>query len=255
MKRLKQRQKKITKAQTKELAKSDLAFFCENILWKEEIEKGDYYLTDYHREWSEELQKFMFDDEEQLFLIAAPRGSIKTGFVTVAFTIQQIIRNPNIRILITNETEPHAKKFLKEIKNHLEDNKILKGLYGEFKSKKKWSGSAIEIQQRTIKSKEPTIEIGSLETSSVSAHYDLIIHDDLHSRQNVMNTEQIDKVEQYYKDSYSLLEPDGKMILVFTRWHYDDIYGRILSRFTEKDTINGKPATDGVKEKWAIDIE
>jgi len=35
-----------------------------------------------------------------------------------------------------------------------------------------------------------------------------------------------------------------------TRWDFNDIYGRIINSFTEKDLINGQPATEELKKQY-----
>jgi hypothetical protein len=55
-------------------------------------------------------------------------------------------------------------------------------------------------------------------------HYDLIIMDDLHSELNTANKEQIEKVVQHYKLAFSLLDPGQPLIVIGTRWDYNDVY-------------------------------
>jgi predicted phage terminase large subunit-like protein len=69
-----------------------------------------------------------------------------------------------------------------------------------------------------------------IEREQTSQHYDLIIADDLHGRENVMTKEQRDKVKLYYKDMMSLLDPGGRIVIIGTRWSIDDLYGDLLER-------------------------
>lgn len=252
--KLKSRQAQILQAQNKEKAKRDMMFLYEDILYPDEIKSGEYVVADFHRDWAKELRDFWRSDDD-LLMLGAPRGSLKSSFITCTFVIQKILANPNIRILIANEREDNAKKFLKIIADHFKYNEILRGMYGDWVSKNNWSQSQLEVTARTKNMREPTVMIGSLETSLVSMHYDLIILDDLQSRQNSISKEQIDKVEQYWKDIQPLLDSGGKVIFTFTRWAYTDVYGRILKTFTKKDTINNKPATPEIKAKWGIESQ
>lgn len=174
-----------------------------------------------------------------------------TTIVSCNWVIQRILENPNIRILLTNEKEENAKKFLSIIRNHFENNQMLRYIYGDFVSKQtKWTEYEFTVSNRTKYLKEPTVMIGSIDKSSVSLHTDLIIEDDLQSRLNTQTKDQIDKVWQYHNDLRSILDPGGKRIIVGSRWDYNDIYSRIIASFTEKDKINGLPATEEVKRKY-----
>lgn len=154
---------------------------------------------------------------------------MKTTEITIAYTIQCLLNNPELRIFITNERLDNAKSFLREIKTHFEKNDNLRFLYGDYvNSDEKWTESQIIINKRTKNFKEPTIQVGSLDTSLVSQHYDIIIADDLVSRNNTGTKEQMDKVKQYWRDLISLLEIGGVVIDVGTRWHFDDLHGQLL---------------------------
>lgn len=137
--------------------------------------------------------------------------------------------NPNLRIFITNERLDNASSFLREIKNHFEKNDKLKFLFGNYVNEEgKWSQTQIIVKTRTKNFKEPSIQVGSLDSSLVSQHYDIIIADDLVSRNNIGTKEQIDKVKQYWKDLVSLQEVGGIILDVGTRWNFDDLHGYLL---------------------------
>jgi hypothetical protein len=175
---------------------------------------GAYNIGKIHHEWAKILDRFWRDKECDLLLFLCSRGFLKSSFITCYWVIQRILENPNIRILITNEKEDNAKKFLGIIRNHFQNNKMLRHIYGDFTSKQvKWTEYEFTVNNRTKSLKEPTVMIGSIDKSPVSLHMDLIIEDDLQSRINTQTKEQIDKVMQYHKDLVSLLEPGGKRVI------------------------------------------
>lgn len=162
-----------------------------------------------------------------IFLL--PRGHLKTTEITISYVIQRLLRDPNLRVLITNERLDNARSFLREIKGHFEKNEALRFLYGDqVNSDEKWTETQIVLSGRKKNIKEPSIQVGSLDVSLTSQHYDLIIADDLVSRNNIGTKEQMMKPKQYWKDLQSLLEPDGTIIVVGTRWNFDDLYGDLL---------------------------
>jgi len=63
-----------------------------------------------------------FDPRKNLLLLLMPRGTFKSSVVTISFTLQMVLNEPNIRILIDSETFSKSKAFLREIIEHLINN-------------------------------------------------------------------------------------------------------------------------------------
>jgi predicted phage terminase large subunit-like protein len=82
----------------------------------------------------------------------------------------------------------------------------------------------------------------------VGLHYDLIIIDDPHSTKNITTREQIEKVKTWYKLVLSLLDPGKKIIIIGTRWHYDDLFGWLIEKERERKEA-------GLKKRYRIKIE
>lgn len=178
-------------------------------------------------------------------LLLMPRGTFKSSVVTIGYALQLVLHDPNIRILIDSETYAKSKAFLMEIKGHLEGNQeyraVFKAIHGVFpdEGKKKdmlWTDSQINLACRNRARKEPTISCAGVDVTKNGMHYDIILCDDLHSEQNVTNKDQIDKVIDHWKLAYSLLDPGKPMIIIGTRWDYNDLYQHILDN--ERDTFN-----------------
>jgi hypothetical protein len=146
-----------------------------------------------------------------------------------------MINNPNIRILICSEEFNTAKKFLSEITGHIETNVTFRSLYGNLKGKDKWSENEIIISTRTRARKEPTITCAGVDVTKVGLHYDLIIIDDPHSTKNITTREQIEKVKTWYRLVLSLLDPGCKLIVIGTRWHYDELFGWLKEKERERE--------------------
>jgi predicted phage terminase large subunit-like protein len=73
-------------------------------------------------------------------------------------------------------------------------------------------------------------------------HYDVIIADDLHSEKNVTSKDQIQQVIDHYRLLLSLLEPDGIMIVIGTRWDYNDVYQYILDNEKKRFAVYARQA-------------
>lgn len=178
-------------------------------------------------------------------LLLMPRGTFKSSVVTISFALQAVLHDPNVRILLDSETFSKSKAFLAEIKGHLGSNeeyreifKVIHGVYPDQGKKKDmlWSDSQLNLACRNKPRKEPTFSCAGIDVTKNGMHYDLIIFDDLHSENNVTNKEQIDKVKDHWRLSYSLLDPGKPQIIIGTRWHFDDLYQLILDE--QRDEFN-----------------
>lgn len=164
--------------------------------------------------------------------ILLPRNHLKTSIITIGFTIQQILKNPNIRILIVNQVWDVARNMLYQIKEVLESKSQLPKIFGNFRSPR-WNAEDVVVAQRTIAVKEPTISTSGIEAETTGGHFDLIICDDLMGTENTQTFEQREKVKRKRRSYFNLLEPNGLFLDVCTRWHLDDYIADVLTK--EKD--------------------
>jgi len=171
------------------------------------------------------------ESSTQRKLILLPRGTYKTTLITVGRILQKIAQNKNIRILIESETYDQGVDILNMIKTHIESNQLFRALYGELdknKTDRRWREDAIEVYGRTIIDRNPTVAVGSIGKVNVGSHYDLVVADDWVSDNNINTSEQIEKVKNHWKAMHSVMLPHSELILVGTRWNYDDLYGHII---------------------------
>ena len=160
-------------------------------------------------------------------LIVMPRGTFKSSIASVSYPIWKLLRNPNERILIDSEIYSNSKNFLREIKTHLCNDKLV-DLFGEFKTRSCWNEGEIIIKQRTQNYKEASITCSGIGAGKTSQHYSTIIADDLNGPSNSLTTEGRQKVIEHYRYYTSLLEPGGTLVIVGTRYAADDIIGTVI---------------------------
>lgn len=171
--------------------------------------------------------------EHDSALILIPRGHLKSTLLTISAAIQEVCIDPNIRIWITNAVMDQARKFMREIKDQMESNVLLRKTWPEIfwsnpsKEAQKWTEDEL-IVKRSSRSKEATITVGSVGKETTGSHYDLHIYDDLVNLENVSSPEMIEKTYKWYKMSLSLLEPNGRKWIIGTRYDYSDMYGKLL---------------------------
>lgn len=159
-------------------------------------------------------------------LICIPRSCFKSSLGSVAYPIWCLMRNPNERILIDSELYTNSKNFLREIKAILRTNVFIE-LFGDWIGVV-WTEGEIVVKGRTKPLKEPSIACSGIGAEKTSQHYDRICGDDLSSTQSVNTPELAQKVINHYRLYTSLLEPDGTIVVIGTRYSEADIIGFIL---------------------------
>jgi predicted phage terminase large subunit-like protein len=184
--------------------------------------------------WSrvhDELEAFLKTTGKRIH-IELPRGHLKSHIVTQAWTIQEILRNPDIRVLIVNAVEGNSAKMMRWIRANLSEGTPLSKLYGRFETET-WSQDELLIRQRRKQLVAPTVMAAGIQKTLTSQHFDLIIADDIVVPDNVQTKEQREKIYDFYLSLFDLLEPDGRIVVIGTRYHQDDLYARILEENNE----------------------
>ena len=133
--------------------------------------------------------------------------------MTKGGAIWRLLQNPDIRILIANNTWDNSRKFLDSIRAYLAPGGMLSQFFGRFDTDR-WNRDEIIVKQRKKILDAPTIATTGLEKEQTSQHYDLIIADDLVADQNVSTPEQRQKIKDYINSLFALLEPNGEIWVV-----------------------------------------
>ncbi len=186
------------------------------------------------------LDMLRFQSEaEDTCLQLAPRGFGKSTILTITRSVFEILRNPNTRILIASNTQLQSEVFLREIKFHLAHNPKVLEYFGSFASEDKWDIREIVVAPRTSPAKESTVTCVGVGGPVASRHYDLIIADDLVDEENSRTEVQREKVRTWwYKTLVPCCEPDGKIFILGTRYHYLDLYGHLIkNEYSDKHQV------------------
>lgn len=221
----------------------DLFYFNKYIL-ESDPERRKLIVPHVHGDWA----TWFATAESRVRVILVPRHTFKSTFFTIGWSLQQIAKNRNIRILIANATLANSQRFIGEIKYHLQNNEIFKMLYGEmFDPKLKWNEDEIVVKGRNRGIREATITAVGVGGNLVSQHYDIIIADDLVNDANSGSRYQALKVIDWWKKSFSLLSPTGIMLVIGTRWSYFELYYHLIKEYKDKFDfyIRGAKNKDG----------
>ncbi len=161
-------------------------------------------------------------------LVLAPRGFGKSTLLSIARCLFEIIRNPDVRILLASNTQAQAETFLREIRSHFEANPGFGKIFGDFVGPK-WTDTEIIVRPRKRIAKEPTIFAIGVGGALVSRHFDVIICDDIVDEENSRTESQRERLRVwFFKVLLPCLEPHGKLGVIGTRYHYRDLYGHLI---------------------------
>jgi len=172
-------------------------------------------------------------------LIMWPRETGKSTCGTVGQAIQLTCRNRDSAILIANEKEQTAQDFIYTIKKHWENNQLLRHLFPECVppdfNKTTWSATRATIHRDTSRP-EPTYDCIGVGGTVTGKHYDVIICDDLISREAMENARSgnwtiMHKVNRWINQLPPLLSQSARPFpwirFIGTNWWADDCYDHI----------------------------
>ena len=177
------------------------------------------------------------------------REHYKSTIITFALTIQEILKNPEITIGIFSHTRPLAKGFLRQIKQEFELNKTLCSWFPDIlyeapiRDALKWSEDDGIIVKRKTNPKESTLEAwGVVDGQPTGKHFQLLIYDDVVTKESVTSPEMILKTTDSLALSYNLGAQGGRRRFIGTRYHFNDTYKVIMDRRTVTTRLH--PATE-----------
>ena len=262
------------KEEARQMCREDLHYLAKHVL-------GYNRLTDnYHRKMAEDIG----DPDYKYRLLLHPRGHFKSTLGTEAFAVQTLLKNPSSRILITNAKLDNARKFMRTIARHFTGNPKFRWVWrdwwmeqfgnayyrAEMRDKLDWVYRDTQDEftlLRPYEGREASITTGAVGSSMVSQHYSLIIADDLINREYVSTQEMVEKSILYFKDLLDLLDPNGEMMIIGTRWSHADLYRWIIEEFGSlaklyvpdgylpEHVMEASSQEGGRSKKWMISIQ
>jgi hypothetical protein len=195
--------------------------------------KGSLYLTAKllcgYKEvsWSDHQETIQcLEGPSKRKMIVIPRSTFKTSISSVAFPIWLLLNDPNHRIMLDSELYTNSAMRIREIKGHMQSNKF-QNIFGDWRGPV-WSDGEIIVKPRNKILKEPSIFASGIGAGKTGVHTSVIIADDLNSPMNTNNPENAAKVISHYRYYMSILEPEGTIVLVGTRYASSDLIGFVL---------------------------
>jgi len=177
----------------------------------------------------------MFYGKVRRVVRLAPKNHAKTTWFSHVLPLWLTAVNPDLRIIVASVNSDLAERFQRVNRRELERNEDLIQAFGDFKPviPEKWTQSEL-IVNRQIKSPSPTWRAVGSEGAVQGGRADWIIGDDIADIENSTTTLQRDKLDLWVdSDLLGTLEPDGRVLLIGTAKHNDDVYHRRERRAQE----------------------
>lgn len=165
-------------------------------------------------------------------IINVPPFHAKSTVITQEYVTYRIAMNPAIRICIVSKTQEKSKKFLVSIKKMLTGIQYaqLQAAYAPpdgFKDPSlPWTATKIYVAGRDDAEKDPTVEVLGIRGDIYGSRYDLIVLDDVITKENVNEWEkQLDWINQEVASRVY----KGKILIVGTRVAPIDLYSQLMN--------------------------
>lgn len=188
-----------------------------------------YKFAAHHRLLMSELEKVERGDVQRL-MVFMPPGSAKSTYSSILFPPWFMGRNPEMSVLGVSNTADLAERFSRRVRNIVATREFGNVFSGNGLS----ADSAAAGNWETLKGGE--FFAAGMGGAIAGRRADLgLIDDPIKTRQEADS----DRIRQtqwdwYINDFLTRLKPGGRQILIQTRWHEDDLGGRILEREAAK---------------------
>lgn len=187
------------------------------------------------------------DSSRDKKLVLWPRGHFKTSCIVIRI-VQEILKDPDVRILVMQATLKLTKGWVREIRSHFDGSNQksrLPELFPEFcGERRKLQADAFQFTvpaRRRMHLKEATVTAASPRAINTGQHYTRMFFDDLVNALNFRNVELLDRLWSEFNHFLPLLDPGGSVFVTGTRYSHADLYARIID--------NDKGADD-----WEISV-
>ena len=209
--------------------------------------KPDYLLGWVHKEICDELDRFLqdvADKKSPRLIITMPPRSGKSELVSRRFPAFALGRNPELQIIATSYSSDLSQRFNRDVQRVIDDEK-----YFDLFPNTRLSNSRVRTDSqgsyiRTSDLFEIVGHAGAYRSCGVGGGITgqgadiLIIDDPIKDRAQASSKTIRESIWDWYTSTaYTRLSPGGGVIVMATRWHTDDLIGRLIQRLGEGDTF------------------
>jgi len=208
------------------LAYDDLIEFCKAMM-------PDFIVGKHHRILADMLMGIERGDKDRVCVNIPPRHG-KSQLVSIFYPAWYLGRNPDKKVMMVSHTTDLAVDFGRKVRNIIASEAYRSifptvKLSSDSKSAGRWSTN--------VGGEYYACGVGS---ALAGRGADLLLIDDPHSEQDVIsgNFSVFEKAYEWYTfGARTRLMPGGRVAIIQTRWHMDDLTGRVV-----KDMANNERA-------------
>ena len=197
-------------------------------------------LAEHHILLTEALDEIASGENDRL-LVMMPPGSAKSTYGSVYFPEYFEGRNPQLSIIAASHTSELAERFGRRVRNGLQEEQFR----ALFPTVELASDSTAAGRWGTNHGGEYTA--AGVGGSVTGRRADLIIVDDpVRSREDADSERVREKTWEWWtNDLLTRLKPNGRIVVIMTRWHEDDLAGRLLEREPQRWKVVKLPMIAG----------
>lgn len=218
---------------------------------------SDEYLMGWvHKEICDTLDQFIkdvFDKKSPRLIITMPPRSGKSEIVSRSFPAYALGKNPNFQIIATSYSADLTSRFNRDVQRVIDSDPYREVFPDTCLNSKNIKNDAKGAYIRTSDLFEIVGHNGSYRSCGVGggitgAGADIFIIDDpIKDRADADSATIREKVWDWYTSTaYTRLSSGGGMIVMCTRWHTDDLIGRLINHMNsgegDKFTVINYPA-------------
>ena len=204
------------------------------------------YKANWHHELIiKHLEAVAAGDTRRLMILVPPRYG-KSELSSIRFPAWYLGNNPDKKIILASYNDRFALHFGKHARNLCQSDMHGTVFPGAHVRKDSSSGSLWELKEGG-----KFVAVGR--GGSVTGHgANVLILDDLIKKIQEAYSENVrDTVWDWYKTTlYTRIEDEASIVVVNTRWHTDDLVGRLLDQEGEKWTVLKLPAIADADYKY-----
>lgn len=202
-----------------------------------------YKFAGHHKLLMTELEAVERGETSRLMVLMPP-GSAKSTYASVLFPPWFIGRNPQMSVLGVSNTTDLAERFSRRVRNIV----AMQEFANVFEANGLRADSAAAGNWETVLGGE--FFAAGMGSAIAGRRADLgLIDDPIKTRQEA-DSERVrqSQWDWYVNDFLTRLKPGGRQVLIQTRWHEDDLGGRILERESNRWRVIKLPMLAGVSD-------
>lgn len=176
----------------------------------------------------EEIVKFLEANWGVPKLILMPRGTGKSGAISIPLPAYQLAKYRKNLTLVCNAVESDAADMAASSAQIISHCELYKRCFPKVLPSDYWGKGGYFLEGEA---RRRNANIGSygVRGNVTGSHVDTILADDLISSKTAQSMAEVEQAERFLKELTNCLDPGGDLLVIGTRWFYDDFYGKLIN--------------------------